>query len=216
MSLTDKELHTASNAARYVTRINKGYVDMADVLSEITIYLYEHMDKVERWREEGKSVALYYACRRAGLRYADRERRARTGAKRGDFTWYSLSVIELLLPHIYSYDTWVSPPVTTDEPVRRRPGKPSETGDRLAMLVDIKDAVSQLSPNDQELLALRFRDGADYRDVGLALGLTEDGARRRMKRVLERVRDRLGGPPPFWEHTRRSISNAQAQAETRV
>ena len=39
---------------------------------------------------------------------------------------------------------------------------------------------------------------------------------RATNRLLDRLVDRLGGEPPFWKHSRKSRSNASAQAELRA
>lgn len=57
---------------------------------------------------------------------------------------------------------------------------------RLAPVLD--EALTDLAPADRDVLVLRFFAQRSLRDVGLALGLGEDAAQKRVSRALERLR----------------------------
>lgn len=57
---------------------------------------------------------------------------------------------------------------------------------RLAPVLD--EALADLAPADRDVLVLRFFAQRSLRDVGLALGLGEDAAQKRVARALERLR----------------------------
>jgi len=61
--------------------------------------------------------------------------------------------------------------------------------ERLCGALD--DAMSQLNEADYDLLVLRFYKSLDYRGVGIALGLSEDAAQKRVSRALEKLRQVL-------------------------
>ncbi len=61
--------------------------------------------------------------------------------------------------------------------------------DRLAPELD--EALAKLSGTDRDALLLRFAEGRNHREVGAALGLSEDAARKRVDRALERLRSGL-------------------------
>ena len=63
----------------------------------------------------------------------------------------------------------------------------SDVWPRIAPLLD--DAVAGLSENDRHAIVLRFYEGRNLRDVGAALGTSEDAAEKRVSRAVERLRE---------------------------
>src|SRR5438552_3688812 len=57
---------------------------------------------------------------------------------------------------------------------------------QIAPLLDT--AVASLSEQDRKAIVLRFYEGRDLRDVGAALGASEDAAEKRVSRAVERLR----------------------------
>jgi RNA polymerase sigma factor (sigma-70 family) len=55
----------------------------------------------------------------------------------------------------------------------------------------IDKAISELSSADRDALLLRFFEKKSYRDIGTALGLSENGARMRVDRATDKLRIRL-------------------------
>jgi len=62
----------------------------------------------------------------------------------------------------------------------------TEVWPRIAPLLD--SAVAGLREKDRQAIVLRFYDGRNLREVGLALGVSEDAAEKRVKRALEKLR----------------------------
>ena len=56
----------------------------------------------------------------------------------------------------------------------------------------LESAMDQLPPADRDALVLRFFEDRNLRDVGHELGLTEDAARMRVNRALEKLRGVFG------------------------
>ena len=56
----------------------------------------------------------------------------------------------------------------------------------------LEPALAQLDRKDHDAIGLRFFEGKGFMEVGAALGLTEDGARMRVKRALEKLRKYFG------------------------
>ncbi len=61
--------------------------------------------------------------------------------------------------------------------------------DRLCPVLD--EAISGLNVADHDALVLRFFKNQDLRSVGLALGVSDDTAQKRVSRALEKLRDHL-------------------------
>jgi RNA polymerase sigma factor (sigma-70 family) len=62
----------------------------------------------------------------------------------------------------------------------------SEVWPRIAPLLDT--AVANLREKDRQVIVLRFYEGRNLREVGLALGASEDAAEKRVSRALEKLR----------------------------
>jgi RNA polymerase sigma factor (sigma-70 family) len=72
------------------------------------------------------------------------------------------------------------------QPARRAPD-PSD----LIEVLDLRQAVSRLSPDDRFLLALRFVGGLESAEIGHHLGLSPSGVRTRLIRLFDRLRKDL-------------------------
>src|SRR5687768_14510857 len=58
--------------------------------------------------------------------------------------------------------------------------------DKIRPVLD--DVMGELASNDREAILLRFFEGRDYAGVGARLGLTDNTARMRVERALDRLR----------------------------
>ncbi|WP_237712472.1 sigma-70 family RNA polymerase sigma factor [Pedosphaera parvula] len=63
---------------------------------------------------------------------------------------------------------------------------PDDTWKRIAPLLD--DALEQLGETDRNAVLLRFMQERNHREVGEALGFSEEAARKRVDRALEKLR----------------------------
>ena len=61
----------------------------------------------------------------------------------------------------------------------------TESLDSIAPVLD--DAIGHLPPEDRNAILLRFFERRDFRSVGMALGSSEDAARMRVSRALEKL-----------------------------
>jgi RNA polymerase sigma factor (sigma-70 family) len=68
---------------------------------------------------------------------------------------------------------------------------PDPHWNRLAPELD--EALAGLAEADRNALLLRFAEGRNHREVGVALGLTEEAAKKRVNRALEKLRWALAG-----------------------
>ncbi len=65
------------------------------------------------------------------------------------------------------------------------PDSPENGFDQWGPLLD--DAINQLGPGDRSLILLRYFDQMDFRAVGESVGISEDAARMRVTRALEKL-----------------------------
>ena len=67
--------------------------------------------------------------------------------------------------------------------------QPNENSSHLTLALD--EALDDLSDSDRQALLLRFFDGRKMRELAENLGITEDAAKMRISRSLDRLRERL-------------------------
>lgn len=194
-------------------------VDRDDLAGEMWLWMVEHQDKVESWAEDEKygERKLARSIRRVAVSYALAEKAERAGYDVEDLFFYSTALLRDLLAQVFEYDLWIDAPTATDTGKLSRTSAPDEGNNRLAMLIDIKDALPKMREDDRTLLWTQFGMKLDDQEHALMLGITEEALRMRVSRALGRLQRKLGGARPDvqWVGTRRVISNAQAQALTR-
>jgi RNA polymerase sigma factor (sigma-70 family) len=61
--------------------------------------------------------------------------------------------------------------------------------ERLRPVLD--EAMAELNDSDRDALLLRFFKNHDLREVGVALGISDDAAQKRVSRALEKLRESL-------------------------
>ena len=66
---------------------------------------------------------------------------------------------------------------------------PAADWDRVAPVLD--EAMAELNDTDREAVLLRFFQNQDFHAVGLALGVSDDAAQKRVSRAVERLREFL-------------------------
>jgi RNA polymerase sigma factor (sigma-70 family) len=64
--------------------------------------------------------------------------------------------------------------------------EPAETWNQIAPLLD--GAMEKLGQKDHDALVLRFFEGRNFKEVGAVLGASEDAAKMRVNRALEKLR----------------------------
>ena len=72
----------------------------------------------------------------------------------------------------------------------------NRTGDRLCPALE--DAMHELGEKDRHAVLLRFFQKKSLKEVGLALGLGENGARMRVERAVEKLRAASGAASCHW------------------
>src|SRR5439155_23183654 len=68
---------------------------------------------------------------------------------------------------------------------------PDATSDWEHLRPVLDEAMSELSERDYDALLMRFFKNQDLRSVGLALGVSDDSAQKRVSRALDKLRDLL-------------------------
>lgn len=210
----DEVWETIYTVARQVAsrsnRMHRNLISTDDLYQHMSLWALEHWHKIEEWQEQD---SLRFKLRKTfyneAQKYAAKERARYSRSPMSDSFYYTHEVLHELLPDVWTHIGWVDKQSVSDEFVSRST-KPSEGGNRMALLSDVAFALQRLNKADQALLRLRYANG------GMELGAmaqtyeaTEEAIRKRVKRALTKLQDRLGGEPPVWNRKPRRVEEEE-------
>ena len=220
MDEQDKVWETIYGVARQVAtrsnRMHRGIVTADDLYQHLSLWALEHWHKVEQWQaEESLKFKLRKTFYNEAQKYVAKERSHLSRSPMNDSFYYTPEVLHELLRDVWTHEGWTDTPDMSSEYISRS-AKPSEGGNRVALLSDVAAGLDRLNENDRNLLRMRYADGGmEFGALAESLGTTEEAMRKRVKRALTKLQDRLGGEAPQWRGRRRIRSNAEARAEIR-
>ncbi len=189
----------AKQVASRGNRIHRGLVTTDDLYQHMSLWALEHWHKIEQWEAED---SLKYKLRKTffneAQKYAAKERQRYSRSPMSDTFYYSHEVLHELLRDVWTHQGWTDTPDLSNEFVSRS-SKPSEGGNRMALLSDVASGLKKLNEADQELLRLRYDDGGmELGALAETYNISEEAMRKRVKRALVKLQDRLGGEQPVW------------------
>jgi hypothetical protein len=196
--LTDEDILKAKQSAvRSVRNKFFGYAEWEDLMQVAELALLETPQKFSRLAEAGNYTGIWQAFNRKCTQYAHKQKAAALGYRPEDLFFYSKRVLREIIPVIL--ESWESGDLYEFEYTDR------------ALWVDVDRALKQMSASDLQIIRWAFTDDEDT--VAAKLGLSPGAASMRVSRLLDKIREGLGGENPA--PRRRSLSNAASQAATR-
>jgi RNA polymerase sigma factor (sigma-70 family) len=204
----------ARMSATRSSRMHRGLVSVDDIYQHLSLWALEHWHKIEEWNtDDSMPYKLRKTFNNEAQKLVAKERAIKSRSPMSDSFYYTPEVLHELLRDVWTHEGWDSASDMSSEFVSKS-SKPAEGNNRLALLSDVKQGLSALSDADQELLRNRYFDGGmEFEDLSALYEASEEAMRKRVKRAIIKLQDRLGGEPPVWRPGRRRKSNAQAQAE---
>ena len=186
-----------SVASEYHKKYNM--VELEDIKQSLYEWFVEHPRKLAEWEElderETKNL-LYRSLRNQALDYCQLWRAKSIGYEVSDLFYYDPDVIEALLPAVIRGDLNDAPKLNLGMP--GRPPAPSEGGNMMAMMVDIKSAFDSLTAEDKSILYLKYVDSLSYAAIAEELKIpSDDASRMRHNRAIKKLITRLGGYRPY-------------------
>ena len=188
-------------AAHVADEYHKKYtmVEREDIKQSLYEWFVSHPRKLTEWEKLGNRSAqnlLYRSLRNQALDYCQLWKSKSIGYELSDLFYYEADVIEALLPAILRGDIAEAPKLNLGMP--GRPSAPSEGGNLMAMMAEIKAAYLTLSKEDMSILFLKYANSLDYSSIATELQLSsDDAARMRHNRAIKKIINRLGGYRPF-------------------
>jgi RNA polymerase sigma factor (sigma-70 family) len=195
-------------------RIHRGLVTTDDMYQHLSLWALEHWHKIEQWQQED---SLKYKLRKTffneAQKYVAKERQRYSRSPMSDTFYYSHEVLHELLRDVWTHEGWSDTPDLSNEFISKS-SKPAEGGNRMALLSDVMAGLEKLSEADRDLLKMRYHEGGmELGAMAESYNITEEAMRKRVKRALTKLQDRLGGEQPTWYERRRNRTNAQARDE---
>lgn len=196
--LTEEDIQKAKQSAvRSVRNKFYGYAEWEDLMQVAELALLETPQKFARMAEAGNYTGVWQEFNRKCTQYAHKQKAAALGYRPEDLFFYSKKALRELIPVIL--ESWDSGDLYE-----------FEYSDR-AMWVDIDRALKALTGSELQIIRWAFEGDDDT--VAFKLGISEGAASMRVSRLLDKIREGLGGENPA--PRRRSLSNAASQALTR-
>lgn len=202
---TEADEAVLSSVSRALRSRYHGFVDLDDVRQELYVWLIKNASKVEDWRKNYNPRTaerlLARSLRNHGEKFCRREKAAQCGYEVDDEFFYSISMVAELL-QLYFDPDYMQPPSLEHDSTSG--GKASaEGGNLVAMVSDVGRAFEELSQADQQTLDFVYGGEMAPRDAINLLALnwdcTYNAADKRIRRVVGRLREKLGGPRPYEE-----------------
>ena len=186
-----------SVASEYHRKFND--IDIEDIKQSLYQWFVEHPVKLDTWEAIGPKDAknlIYRSLRNQALDYCNHWKAKSGGYETSDLFFYEASMVEALLPSVLRGEHSVS--VKLDLAGAGRPSAPNEGGNLMAMMIEIDWGFWKLSIEDRRVLFLRHAESMDFGDIATELSIgTEDAARMRHKRAINKLINKIGGFKPF-------------------
>ena len=184
-------------ASEYHKKYNM--VELEDIKQSLYEWFIEHPNKLDEWEAIGKRDAknlIYRSLRNQALDYCQRWKAKSLGYEVSDLFYYAPEVVEAMLPAVLRQDLTITPQLNLSG--GGTPTAPSEGGNLMAMMIEIDWGYWKLSKDDRRIIFLRYAESMDYKEIANILQLgTEDAARMRAKRALNRLIGKIGGYKPY-------------------
>jgi RNA polymerase sigma factor (sigma-70 family) len=209
----NKELHPTvkdlvSAVAGSIARRFKGWVERDDLKQELYLWFIGRQDQyTDQLNEENKEKRehnerrLAYQMRRIAEKYARKEKARKAGYHITDEVFYDTATIARLMPSILQsvIEGTVleqAQDLINDGQPRKQPA-PSEGGNLLAILIDVKKSYLKLEEEDKTILRMRYYDNNTLQEISQYLECAVSTADRRCTSALRRLQDKLGGDTPW-------------------
>jgi len=209
----NKELHPTvkdlvSAVAGSIARKFKGWVERDDLKQELYLWFIGRQDQyTDQLNEENKEKRehnerrLAYQMRRIAEKYARKEKARKAGYHITDEVFYDTATIARLMPSILQsvIEGTVleqAQDLINDGQPRKQPA-PSEGGNLLAILIDVKKSYLKLEEEDKTILRMRYYDNNTLQEISQYLEVAVSTADRRCTSALRRLQDKLGGDTPW-------------------
>lgn len=172
------------------------YITRDDIRQSIWVWVYSNRKTVTELMRDDESwePMLYGTITRVANSRALEEDAAVNGYSSEDVYHYTTPVVRELLKDAFDYEDWQSFSTLGDgQPKAKK--QANTTGDRMAMLADVKSAVEKLNDDQYNIILWAYKYGFSHKEIAAALECSEQASKDRLRRAVEAVRRNLGKTP---------------------
>lgn len=196
------------SVVKQVARKFKGFVEESDLRQECYTFAAikyvqqkELLDEPDLEKRKANERRIGWQIKRVAERYARKEKAAKVGYQITDEAYYETATIAQLLPFVISSIISGKPleqgQQLVDDGQPKKPSAPAESGNFLAILIDIKRAYLLLDLEDRDILEKHYFEDHTLEQLAQYLECAPSTASRRSEKALSRLQDNLGGDNPF-------------------
>ena len=181
------------------------YTEQADIRQAMNEYAWKRKDKVSEYlvREDPIEKKQGYKAfstfiRRAGERFARKEKAKVLGYELGDEYFYRLELIEGLIKVVGSGEAYLANQVFDPDVHGVQYKKLANEGNNLAaMIADVSKAMAKLDPRMQGILNSRFTHDLPLADIAKAWDISPQRVEQLVAKGVRDIADYLGGKNPY-------------------
>jgi len=181
------------------------FAEQSDIKQAMNEYAWKRKDKVNEYlmREEENERRMGYKAfstfmRRAGERYARKEKARALGYELGDEYFYRIEMIENLIKVLGSEDAHLTNQVLDPDVHGIKAKKQASEGNNLlAMLADVDRAMKKLDPRTQGILNSRFSHDQPLTEIAAAWDISPQRVEQISARGIRDLSELLGGAAPY-------------------
>lgn len=181
------------------------FAEQNDIKQAMNEYAWKRKDKVNEYlmREEENERRMGYKAfstfmRRAGERYARKEKARALGYELGDEYFYRIEMIENLIKVLGSEDAHLTNQVLDPDVHGIKAKKQASEGNNLlAMLADVDRAMKKLDPRTQGILNSRFAHDQPLTEIATAWDISPQRVEQISARGIRDISELLGGAAPY-------------------
>ena len=186
----------------------KSYVEIDDVRQECltwamsrTTYINEQLNVEDNDERKHNEQRIAWQMRRVAERYARKEKAAKAGYHITDEAYYESATVAQLLPFVIASIIDGTVLEQAQEMIRdgqpKGSSSPSEGGNLLAMLFDIKNAFLKIDEKYRTILTYRYHENFTFAQISQILACAVSTADRRCNTAMRKLLAELGGDSPF-------------------
>jgi RNA polymerase sigma factor (sigma-70 family) len=194
-----------SGIAWHLSKRYHRFVELEDVKQAMNEYAWKRKDKVEDYliREDAVEKkqgykAFHTFIRRAGERYARKEKAKALGYELGDEYFYRLELIESLIKVAGTDESYLANQVFDPDVHGVKVKRLANEGNNLAaMIADVDAAMKKLDSRMQGILTCRFVNDQPLAEIAEAWDISPQRVEQLIAKGIKEIADKLGGVTPY-------------------
>jgi len=196
------------SVASVVSKRFRHWVEREDVIQECWLWatlknraFCELLDEPDPEKRVQNEKRIAWQMKRVAERYARKEKANKSGYQTSDESFYETTTIAQLLPFVISSVVSGVALQQAQEMINdgtpKKPSVPAESGNLLAMLIDIKRGYLKLEVEEKDILEKRYLDSWTLERIAQYFECAISTADRRCASAMRKLQENLGGNTPW-------------------